>query len=318
MQTLSSAILDTLEHLHRHGAPFDYDAAMVLSGAAFRHYLFTPEDNHAWLVENPGEHWRDDSLRLENYGAFEAIQGHTGWSGRRWDKLKGAELVQLLRYESAENRLARLQGVGFITNVEASRAGLRLTIDRGGETHELTHGDLSTLDDFCAGLPTLWTLRKEPGEIPAARRHALTGDVLRWAWNHYTSRKEIVHDTDAFYATGRRAWELLQALSETLRTPPDDRDVEGGYAYIDAHVRELAIAREAAARFFEDPALLLEHTGREALSSPQIDGIARAWGAVAEALRAVEDAPRDATTEALRRAADADEIAFETLRAFAG
>lgn len=318
MQTLSNAILDLLEHLHRHGESVDWDAAMVISGAAFRHYFFTTEDNHAWLVENPGEFWRNDSMRVENYGVFEALQGHTGWSSRSWKRLKGGELVQLLRYEKGDNRVARLEGVGFVIDVEASRQGIRLVLDQDGEAGELVHSDFASIDEFSAGLPTLWTLRREPGEIPASRRHALTGDVLRWAWTHYTSRKEIIHDTDAFYATGRRAWEKLAELAQSLQSPQDGQDSEAGFDFIRAHVQELAIARESAARFFADVELVMEHTGIQSPSAPVLEALDKAWTASAAALRAIDEAPNAELPQALQEAAKLEEIAFETLRDFAG
>lgn len=320
MQTLSNALLDVLEHLHRHGGALDWDAAMVLSGAAFRHYLFTTEDNHAWLVEHPGEHWREDSQRVENYGAFEALQGHTGWSGRRWEKLKGGELVQLLRYELADGRVARLEGVGFIIGVEASRQGIALTIDTGDDENPqtLAHSDFATIDEFSAALPTLWTLRKEPGTIPDTRRHALTGDVLRWAWTHYTSRKEIIHDVDAFYATGRRAWEKLIAMATDLCSPDTELNTEAADAFIRAHVRELAIARESAARFFGDAALVLDHCGNASVSGPALEALDRAFTEAAEALRAAEDVDAEGLADTLQRAATAEGRAFEALRDFAG
>lgn len=318
MHTLSGALLDVLEHLHRHGAPMDWDAAMVVSGASFRHYFFTPDDNHAWLVEHPGEYWRPDSLRVENYGAFEAIQGHTGFSGRRWEKLKGAELVQLLRYEFSENRVARLEGLGFIRDIEASRQGVSLVVDADDETRTLSHPDLATLDEFSAALPTLWTLRKEPGEVPDTRRHALTGDVLRWAWTHYTSRKEIIHETDAFYATGRRAWEQLLSLVEETAQPNPALDTQALLSYVQDHARELAVARESAARFFADPALVIEHTGKSALSGPTLESLDRAWSDAAQALRALDEVEFGGLADALRTAAAAEEAAFVQLRDFAG
>lgn len=326
MTPLSFNLRLFLDHLAKHGATLDPHAAMVISGVAFRHYFFTPNENHAWLVEYPGQYWREDSLGVENYGMHEALMGHTGWSIRRWNALKGKELVALLRIEQQEGRWLRIQPssthpFGFIEDFEASRAGLTMTVRHGEHEATLAHPDLASLDDFAAELPELLTLRKEPGEIPASRRHALTGDVLRWAVAHYESRKEIIYEADAFYATGWRAWEELQALVVSLHTETlDDRDNARGLAFVQAHLQELALARDAAAAFFHDPALVFEHTGRQAVHAASLDALGDAWAQAAASMRTAADvvSNAEASAIALQAAAQADAEAFRALKRFNG
>lgn len=315
-----------IDHLNEHGATMDPRAAAVISAAAFRHYFFTPTENHAWLVEYPGQYWREDSMAVENYGVHEALTGHSGWSARRWNRLKGAELVALLRYEQKEGRVVRIQPsathpYGFIDAFEASRAGLSLTVRYGEHSHTLVHADFSTLDAFTAGLPELVTLRKEQSVIPATRRHALTQDALRWGVTHYDTRKEIIFEVDAFYSTGWRAWEELESFVRSLHTEiVGDRDAARGLAYARAHLLELADARDGAAAFFRDPAAVLEHTGRPALQTDVLDALSAAWHDAAVAIREAAEAVANAddATGALQRGAKADAHAFTLLAAFNG
>lgn len=325
MHSLSAGLRAYLSHLERHGLRYNFDVAMVIGGGAFRHYFFTPEDNHAWLVEYPNEFWREDTTRVENYGLYEAVQGHTGWSARRWTKMKGAELVTLLRHEQKEGRFVRLvpserYAGGLIEAFEASREGLKLTVRHAGEEETLVHPDLTTLDEFVWNLGELQTLRREPGEVPATRRHALTADVLRWAVQHWGARREIIFDVEAYYAAGNRAWLQLRAFASTLASPLEGRNADEGYAYIQRHLEELAQARQSAARFFSDAALVLEHTGREALSAPLLDTLANAWqasaDATAEAAKHATPASSEALEEHLELAHQQDAQAFEFLERF--
>lgn len=321
MQPLSDDLLDFLAHLERHGLRYDFDAAMVHGGAAFRHYFFTPEDNHAWLVEYPDERWREDSLTMDSYGVFEAIQGHTGWSARQWRGLKGAELVTLLRHEQSGGRLVRALGTdgarpGLIESFEASREGLTLQLSDGRDTWELQHAGLATLDDFVPMLGVLQTLRKEPAEIPTRRRHALTEDALRWAVRHWESRKELRFDLEAYYATGTRAWQLLSDFADTALTGGDEVDADAAQAYIARHLHELSRARRSAERFFGDASMVLEHTGRAALAAPQLDGLRDRWAKSSDAAETASSAGPDALREALLEAHARDGEAFAALRDF--
>lgn len=321
MQALSDALQDFLVHLERHGLRYDFDAAMVHGGAAFRHYFFTPEDNHAWLVEYPGEHWREDSLNMDSYGVFEAIQGHTGWSARQWRGLKGAELVTLLQHEQKDGRLIRVLGTdgarpGLIESFDASREGLTLRLSDGPDAWELQHAGLATLDDFVPSLGVLQTLRKEPSEIPTRRRHALTEDALRWAVRHWESRKEIRFDLEAYYATGARAWRLLADFAERALAGDADFDADAARAYIARHLGELARARRSAERFFADPAMVLEHTGRAALAAPQLELLRERWATAADAAESASSAGPGALVDAIDQAHTRDEEAIAALRYF--
>ena len=323
MQPLSSSLDFFLQHLDRHGLSYDFNTAMVLGGAAFRHYFFTPDDNHAWLVEYPGEHWREDSLDMDNYGLFEAVQGHTGWSARRWSVLRGPELVTLLRHESNEARLVAIEGTavskaGLIERFDASREGLTLHVSNGEASWELRHSDLTTLDDFVAQLVPLRTLRKEPSEIPASRRHALTSDVLRWAVRHWTSRREIRYDVEAYYATGTRAWTLLEDFARSLETHDAfaDADPEVAETYVRTHLQELSVARRSAAEFFGDPAAVMEHTGLETLAAQPLDALSLAWKKSADAAQLASQAATKELPTAIANAHQLDADAFEQLARF--
>lgn len=322
MLSLSSGLRAFLAHLERHGLTYDFDVAMVVGGAAFRHYFFTPEDNHAWLVEYPGEYWREDSLRVENYGLYEAVQGQTGWSARRWTKLTGAELVTLLRHEQKDGRLLRLVGNesirgGLLETFEASRQGLRLVVVDGDHRSELVHPDLSTLDAFVASLGELQTLRKEPGDVPTSRRHALSADVLRWATQHWNSRRETLFDVQAYYATGDRAWSQLESLTASLLTEAlEDRDSAAGLNYVRAHLQELAIARRSAARFFNHAGTVAEHLGPEAAQHAELDALALAWSKSADALDIATQSNDAGLIEAIKLAHAFDAAAFAALEHF--
>lgn len=321
MRTLSSDLQHLLRHLSLHGEEFPFPAAMVLSGAAFRHYFFNPAYNHAWLVEFPDDLWRNDTLFVENYGLHEAIEGHTGWASRRWHALKGVELVQLLRHEREEQRLLRLeatqdQPAGILRDFDVQRSGLTLEVERNGAIERIEHKDISTLDDFSATLPPMQSLRRAQDNIPDTRRWALTHDVLRWAPRHWQARKEIIYDVQAFYAAGDQAWIDLQAF-HTQDIGTDSTRASDAKSYLTAHLKELHIARNAAAQFFADHAQVVHHTGKPLLSKRSTQDLAHAWQAAADAInRAIHalahDAPSDATdaTDALAQAYQQDSDAF--------
>lgn len=320
MRTLSSRLRALLEHLSLHGGDLSFETAMVLGGAAFRHYFFTPDDNHAWLVEYPDEHWREDTLWVENYGLFEAIEGHTGWASRRWTALTGAELVQLLRYEQDGARLVRQEAsdthpAGMIRSFEVSRDGVTLNVERGEDLITLTHDDLTTIDTFAESLVPLQTLRPSNHTIPATRRHALTMDVLRWAPRHWHARKEILYDVQAFYASGDRAWTTLRAFADARESLNEEKQ-EAALAYIREHLSELAVARACAATMFGDPASVVEHTGKAITATPVLDELAAAWHASSNAARAASTADTVRLVDAITKAHALDAVAFERLEAW--
>lgn len=320
MRTLSSGLHELLKHLSLHGGELSFETAMVLGGGAFRHYFFTPDDNHAWLVEYPDEHWREDTLWVENYGLFEAIEGHTGWASRRWTGLTGAELVQLLRYEQDGARFVRQEAseehaAGIIRTFEVSREGLTLQIERGENIVTLTHGNLSTIDGFTASLGALQTLRPSADAIPPTRRHALTADVLRWAPRHWHAHKEILFDAQAFYASGDRAWTKLRDFAVS-REALNEEHQDAALEYIRAHLAELAIARACAADVFSDPAEMVEHTGMPITATPVLDHLAATWRAAEHAARAASDATTDDLPDAIEQAHALDAAAHEQLDAW--
>lgn len=319
MRTLSSELRQYLQHLSLHGVDLSFATAMVLSGAAFRHYFFTPNYNHAWLVEYPDDLWREDSLTVENYGVYEAIEGHTGWTSRRWHQLKGVELVQLLRYEQTEGRHLRHESTdahpaGLITGFDVDRTGLTLHIQQG-ENRIQWRSALDELDAFCAQLPALQSLRPVQGDIPATRRTALTLDVFRWAGRHWEARKEIAYDVQAFYAAGHQAWLELRAFYDTIPSLATDRQ-EAARTYVRAHLNELATARAAAAAFFSDHDALSALLASPTLSKRSTEELRDAWQRIADRLQTASD---NATTDLVGLLAEAQQLdtdAFERLNAW--
>lgn len=314
MRTLTHDLNALLQHLRLHGVTLPFPTAMVLSGAAFRHYFFNPDYNHAWLVEYPDDHWRSDTLCIENYGLHEAIEGHTGWTSRRWQNLKGPELVQLLRHEHAEGRVLRQDATadtpaGFIQEFHVDRNGLALEIERDGNREKHVHNDLTTLDEFSKELGLLQSLRPVAGEIPARRRHALTLDVFRWASRHWNARKELLYDVQAFYAAGNQAWLDLRAFEANLSRFESERQQQAE-DYIQNHLHELQRARHAAARFFSNHNDVVEHSGIQDLDPSSTTQLAERWRAAADAIDNAHRASTD-RARAIETAHDVDREAFE-------
>ena len=77
------------------GKPLPLAEAMGFSAAAFRAYFFTPDDNHAYHEDFPGAEWLEDTLELENYGAYEALSAHTASDIRNPIVQKGIPTVGL-------------------------------------------------------------------------------------------------------------------------------------------------------------------------------------------------------------------------------
>lgn len=315
MRTLTNDLNALLQHLRLHGVRLPFPTAMVISGAAFRHYFFNPDYNHAWLVEYPDDHWREDTLFLENYGLYEAVEGHTGWTSRRWQNLKGPELVQLLRYEHEAGRVLRQDATwdtpaGFIQEFHVDRNGLALEIEHDGTREKLAHQDLSTLDEFSNQLGVLQSLRPVAGDIPDRRRHALTQDVFRWASRHWNARKELLYDVQAFYAAGNQAWIDLQAFAESLDRFEGEKR-QRAQDYIQNHLHELQRARNAAAQFFAQHDDVANQSGFDALDARSTEQLAAAWKAAAAAIDHAAHTNTAEQSDAIAAAHTADRAAFE-------
>lgn len=313
--TLSQALQDLLQHLARHNVHLSVDEAMVLSGAAFRHYFFSPIDNHAWLVEYPDDHWRNDTLRVENYGLYESIAGHTGWASRQWSHLTGPEFIQLLAYEHKNGRVLRIEADatshgGFIIDHRVGRNGVQLTVDRDGTFEHLSHPDLTTLSDFVQTLGVLQSLRlEEPDDIPIRRQHALTHDVLRWACQHHVAKKEIMYDVQAFYAAGNRAWTLLHDFVNSLDKLPSEKHA-AALTYVRAHLHEIGLARASAARFFSNEAHIEKHLAADLIHGG-MRTVHHAWKASADAILQAASSQDTSMTAAIRNAQQLDANAFD-------
>src|SRR5699024_8897253 len=98
----------------------------------FRHYFFTPDDNHAWRTTYPDDFWHDDTLFVENYGLFEAMEGQTGWGVRRWTDIHAADFLKLLRQENGAGRALRIHihddvSPTFLTGVDVQADAVTIT-----------------------------------------------------------------------------------------------------------------------------------------------------------------------------------------------
>lgn len=319
MRPLSSELREHLHQLSLHGVTLAFPAAMVLSGAAFRHYFFNPAYNHAWLIEYPEDLWRNDTLRVENYGLFEAIEGHTGWASRRWQGLKGVELVQLLRHEQSEGRVLRQESTdahpaGIVQSFEIGRQGLKLSILRGKEKIQL-QSDIESLDDFSSSLPPFQSLRPVQGSIPPTRRRALTLDVFRWANRHWSARKEIVYDVQAFYAAGDQAWIDLQSFYAAIPAL-ESAQQQAAHNYVHKHLQELACARQAAADFFDDHDGICTLLQTPSLSKRSTDALTAAWQKAADRIQDIGASKDEDLSSRLQDAHEVDTDAFAQLKAW--
>ena len=324
--TLHDELRAVLALQARNTAPLDEAHALLLSGAALRAYCFAAGDNHAWLVERPGEHWRADSLLVENYGAFESLAAHTGAHARLYRGLGAQDVVALVRYEVDAGRAlgAPLLGQGaVVTGLERDGRALRFLGERPGASGvEAFERRVETMDEV-ATLPewfgSLLTVRPGNEPVPAERRHALAEDVLRWAGRHHASGRELVHHAEAFYGSGARAFENAAELAADHFAAVHDEQPPCA-AFLARFIDELREGRAAVAEVFRSPAAVMDLTGRATLQAALVDGVAAAWGQAAAHLavtRALVDAGDAlATCEALREAAALERHAAEALQRF--
>ncbi|MCA9299202.1 MAG: hypothetical protein KDA28_09060, partial [Phycisphaerales bacterium] len=195
--------------------------ALGITGLAFAHYAFTPDDNHAYRAENPGIEWRWDALDVENYGVLESLSAHTRHDLRRYDGLTTHEAWKVAAHELGEGR-----GLVAMTSLPtggargcACRWGIVESLDADARTMSVrdTEGERSvpfaftTVDEAKqpSPLPSLIAIRPSGEPAPARRLRALRDDVVRWCPTHFGARKELIHHLELFYAAGARAWTVL-------------------------------------------------------------------------------------------------------------
>lgn len=235
------------------GRPTSASAIAALGGAAFRVYFFSPDDNHGWRADHPTIRWRQRSLSVDNYGLPEALSAHLGLHARAWPRPTVRDLLTLVRHEQQAGREVVLR----TTAQPAQWVRVReLAVDRDSAT--LALADLQV--DNTPPIPAV-RLPLQPAEALRAPAEAiaevvscralaeparpeladtLQRDVLRWAATHHHAPYELVHDEEAFYATGAAAWLRMAALVEEAR---GDTEAVG---FVRTAAREYAVARRAA------------------------------------------------------------------------
>jgi hypothetical protein len=295
------------------------DEAAVLSGAAFRTYYLTPDDNHAYKEVISPREWAWGSLEVENYGVLESLATHLDRDLRLWSFQRPADLAALARVELEAGR-PLLLGFGH----EPTRLVLANAIEVGPRRFALEHGadpnaaGVAEPDRFGFGELERWreddvrpryalTVRAGVEPASARRRELLRRDVLTFAGRHARSRKELSYSEELFYASGLRAWEVA-AESLVERWRPED--AEAFDPFWRAWSQSLRRARTAAAQVLD----------RWSADEPALAEAARAYSEVADAVPVVSGAVewtdyilRSHLADALRAGADRDAAALAAL-----
>lgn len=286
------------------GTELDRDLALVLTGAAFRTYQFVPADNWGWGVEHPEERWRWQTLDVENYGVIEAISAHASADIRRWDVgAKVASWLQVVQVEHGAGRglLARVPGEPasfwrcdrseFASKPQGVSGPGIPPREQTGQTRRVEIADLTATLEPPFPLETLITVRPSPTPTPPERLPALWKDVLVFATRHATSKKELAHHEELFYASGVRAWHMTAELVAG--------DAPGLAEYWAAWRAQMVEARAAAGRglrrfpdvpgAFDAPADCLE----------RLHAAASTYAEVAEQVAALPDVPGAVASHAI-------------------
>jgi hypothetical protein len=193
--------------------------AMGMSGAAFRSYLFTPDDNHAWRAEFPGVEWLSSSLDVENYGVTESLSALLSLDLRTYTDLAPAAFFALVDHELRQGRPVVAGGLGPATYE------VIVGLSDGAQSCLLPHVEASD-----PGLATLGVSADRPADLSVTvlrpggaskPRHLATfaADALDWAVKHGRTRHELMHREEVFFASGARTLEVAADLLE-LRCPP--------------------------------------------------------------------------------------------------
>lgn len=327
-RTLNQQIDDIVALAAANQLHLERPALFVLSGAAFRTYVFNPEDNYAWTESYPDRPFHPDDLLVDNYGVMEAVTGHFDLHPRPYQLKRVVELRALHKHEAEEGRHILLQFANhepsvLLTKVEAQRSGITLECERAGERFTLEHDDLSTADEFIRALGTYLTLRSPaqgPDAVPHSRRNALTRDALSWALQHFYARRELAHHLELYFAAGHRAWETLNEQLRRLDEGHAHTGLAGAYREHAALLLEsIADARQQAAAFFRNTELLETHLERGELGDDLLNAIVSAAeqsaaevAAVAKELAAL---PTDEASDRVRHCAATDHRFFAALEA---
>jgi hypothetical protein len=249
MQTLQEKIQDFLDLVPEEELSLSKPEVLALSGAAFRTYVFVPDDNYNWAEVHPDEVDRVDALEVDNYGAFEALRVHTGWARREWNLKQASDLFALVKTETEAGRpLLRYDEDGtraLVTGIERAGYDASLFIDRDGESKSIPLGSLKDAEQVIERAGKLVTVREDRVDSEERRRRALTRDLLVWIARHHHCKKELAYDKDVYFASGRRA--MLTMAQRLL----DQAKSEDDYPYYKVWLSEVLEARRAAAAFWD-------------------------------------------------------------------
>lgn len=269
-------------------AGFDasFTRLMGMTASALRTHFFRLQENPGLRLgpdpENPEALWGPrfgwSSLQHNNYGHFESIGHFFGADIRQVDGLDAVSTWKLLRFELDANRpvIASLHGdplqMDIITGYRLQKAPL------GQILHVVTpNGPIEI--DITARKPeqegafprSLILVRPESLAPHRASDDALQMGALRWALGHGRTRRELVYETQRFYATGEHAFEafalFLRHDAQQELEEPIEADKDQIAALLPIFCRLLtdqwARARRQAALYFQAWSDDLRQSGRE-------------------------------------------------------
>lgn len=276
-----------------------FEALMGISATAWRTHFFRLSDNPGMRLgpdpETPNQIWGPryawTSLEHNNFGHHESLSHYFGGDVLVLEKIAWDALWKVLRFELDAGRPLVVSGLPgrqahratLVTGYTLTPRPMALTL----HTHDDADDAVFTPRD---GTPTCrWTLVR-PGPCVDYRRsdEDCRQEAARWALRHMRNRRELVYETERFYAVSLQAFDAFAAfwtelvpaeLSAPIVTEPD-AVVDDLARFGHAVAAQWSQARRAAA------------------------GYARAWAETsrldAEALRAYADAA-DQTAEAIGR-----------------
>ena len=207
------------EALLAEGVETSFEELMGITGTAFRTHFFRLSDNPGMRLgpdpENPNVIWGPryawTSLRHNNFGHFESASYFYGGDmvireGLPWDSL-----WKLIRFELDAGRplaLYNLPGQSpwrpiLVRRYALSSSPLSLSLPGLDPEMVFTPRD---------GTPTnLGALLVRHGDLKPYRPsdNVRKREVLRWALRHGVSRRELVYESERFYAVGVAAFDAL-------------------------------------------------------------------------------------------------------------
>ncbi len=297
--------------LRHAGVETSFEELMGVTATAFRTHFFRPRDNPGMpigpVADNPGALWSPrfawSSLRHNNYGQAESAAFYYGGEVRPIDGLDALETWRLLRFELDAGRPIIAYGLGdpiapdLIIGYRLEKGPLRQIIVVQARQGQVEF-DLTGRKPADEGPYPRELLVVRPGAVVDYRGSddARRVDALRWAANHTSTRRELVYESERFYATGPFAFE---ALCEFLRDlAPDElaNPIEGDPGdiaatltrFCAATLREWITARWAASAYLKGWSRALSRASRSpegiAATPDGLDALADLYRASALAL----------------------------------